>query len=600
MRLPTPGFLFTALFQAFQRFPGAMLCATVGVYACVILISDRSYDPDRAYIWERVWMICQLGLPLLTALVAFAESKDWTGARTWLLQAVGLLAVAACWGWLNPKAPRFEAHILPQYLVLLLVAHLAVAVAPYLNQRSVREFWEYNRQLFANLVVGGAFTLILYAGLALALLAVDNLFDLHFEERIYANLFVLLVGIFNTAYFLYHFPVLEITARETATENRAYNWVFRSLCKFILIPIVLLYFVILYAYGAKIGLEWSLPRGWVSSLVIGFSVAGIFTYLLNFYLPEEDKSWIVTGFKRWFWWVVLPLTLLLFIAIGKRIGDYGVTEERFLVAQLGVWLALICAYFLFSKTDNIKFIPISLALFALSWAFGPLSAFSVSERSQKGIVSDILTRNGRMENGIMKPGSIPLSAADGEQARSAIIYLRDRDALQELLPTPLDSNLLEYGNLLFWLNIDSSKEVGMEQTLSLSYNNQRFEKIDIRGFDLLFPVELSDISRDFPVMDGHFFRLSENRMSLEWHEIKNEKNTLIAVFDLSPTLQQFRKKMNAGESYTYTQMNADERLVNFSHSRGAIRLVINEVQLQTQNDELDLTHIFGWILLKVK
>ena len=160
-----------------------------------------------------------------------------------------------------------------------------------------------------------------------------------------------------------------------------YTTAFKNLTKFILIPITAIYFLILYAFSTKILVTWQLPEGWVGKLVLGFSVAGIFTYLLNFMLVKFDDSVVVKGFRRWFFYILLPMVLLLFVAIGRRIGDYGVTEARYVVAISGAWLLLISVYFILSKRDNIKFIPISLAVFSLLTVLGPLSAFKVSERS---------------------------------------------------------------------------------------------------------------------------------------------------------------------------------------------------------------------------
>ncbi|MFN0213410.1 MAG: DUF4153 domain-containing protein, partial [Saprospiraceae bacterium] len=534
MQIPSPGFLISAFFAVCRRFPGTMLCAILGTFSCIYLINEGGGSWEDQDLYIRIWITCQLGLPFLTSVLVFSESKNWDEKKGWLLQILGIGALVGCWFWLNPKAEHFEERILPQYMALILVAHLAVAVAPFLNARPVREFWEYNRQLFANLIVGAAFTLILFVGLSLAILAVDNLFDTHIPDRIYPNLFSLLAGIFNTAYFLFHFPQkhqIDSSITENIAVKGTYGWVFRNLCKYILIPIVILYFVILYAYGAKIGLEWSLPKGWVSSLVVGFSVAGIFSYLLNFYLPEEDKSLIVTGFKRWFWWVLLPLTGLLFIAIGKRISDYGVTEERFLVAQLGIWLALSCLYFLFSKNDNIKFIPISLGLFALAWAFGPLSAFSVSERSQKRILIEILERNGRLENGKFKPGNSPLTGPEQDQASSIIYYLQNRNELSAMLPVPIDSTLLQPYSLLQWLKIDDTS-VKNTRTLSISPSNES-EPLDVSGYDLAYNVNLTyTINEDERADPGNFFGLSQDNKMLEWRQNKAGKTNLVEMFSL--------------------------------------------------------------------
>jgi hypothetical protein len=593
MRLPSPGFLLAALLQVCRRFPGTMLCAILGTFSCIALMERVGHDSEKDAL-IRLWMSAQLGLPLLTALTVYSESSNWDEKRRWLSQLLGLVGLAGCWLWLDPKADSFDYLRLPQYLALLLVAHLAVAVAPYLNARSVRDFWEYNRRLFAHFVVGASFTLILYVGLALAILAVDNLFNARINERIYAHLFVLLAGIFNTVYFLHQFPSAYAFERE---EGGAYNAVFRNLCKFILLPIVALYFFILYAYGAKIGLEWSLPKGWVGSLVLGFSVAGIFSYLLNFYLPEEDKSLIVNAFKRWFWWVLLPLTGLLFVAIGKRIGDYGVTEARFLVAQLGVWLAATCLYFLISKRDNLKFIPISLALFALVWAFGPLSAHAVAERSQRGILTRILEQTGRLENGKMKPGTVPLTDLESQRALSALYFLENRNALADLAPLPIDSLRQKFGGISAWLGLDASSS---PTRISLNISAEMDDNtLDVRGFHTLYRADLnvrSDSSYNGP--DTYLFALSEDRKRLEWRAAQAAKITLVESFDLQPAFQKWFENVEKNENYTYRSLPLPDRTLHFAGRRGTLRLIVEDARIVKTNDSLSADYLSGKILLR--
>jgi hypothetical protein len=593
MRIPSPGFLASAFVQVCKRFPGTMLCTLLGTIACFALVDTAGIDNEQFY--ARNWMTCQLGLPLLTALVVYSESKTWSTSWAWLLQGLGFVALVGCWYWLDTNAENFDQQIVPQYMALQLVLHLAVAVAPFLNTRPVRDFWEYNRQLFANFVVGAAFTLILYVGLALAVLAVEMLFDLEWPDKIYGKLFILLAGVFNTSYFLYHFPQKYSSE---STEGNAYSWVFRNLCKYILIPIVLLYFVILYAYGAKVGLEWSLPKGWISSLVLGFSVAGIFTYLLNFYLAEEDSSLLVKGFKKWFWWVLLPLTALLFIAIGKRIGDYGVTEERFLVAQLGVWLAVACLYFLLSKNDNIKFIPISLGLFALVWAFGPLSAFSVSERSQKGILTGILERNGRFEAGKMKPGTALLTEPEREQVSSTLYYLARRNCLSELLPLHLDSLRDDSGGIMNWLKIESST-TGGRLTISIQASSNR-EPLEIRGFDIGYPVNLDTPDNINKSEAGNQFVLSEDGTQIEWWQVKDGSSSLVESFSIATALYNWGKEQKPGQPYTYMDLPISDRSFQFIGKKGSIKWVVESATVEILDHKKRLNSSYGWILLKEK
>lgn len=600
MKLPSPGFLLDAFWQACRRFPGTMLCAFVGVAALFVLIEDSSEEQ----VWAPLWMVCQLGLALLTGIVVFSESKGWDEKRGWLLQGLGLVALAGYYFLLDVKAPGFEYTGLPRFLTLLIVAHLFVAVAPYLNVRSprpdtsgVRDFWEYNRELFANIIIGGVFTLILFAGLSLAILAVNELFDLNIDSEIYVKLFVLLAGVFNTAYFLFHFP----KNYEFEQADAGYHVVFKNLCKFILIPIVGLYFLILYAYGTKILATWNLPRGWVSSLVLGFSVAGIFTYLLNFYLPEHDDSAHVRGYKKWFWWVVLPLTVLLFVAIGKRISDYGVTEERFLVAHLGVWLAATCLYFLFSKHDNIKFIPISLAIFGILFAFGPLNAFKVSERSQVGILKNLLEKNGRWKDGRLTQGTSAIPKEEVGQIISALEYLERRDALSRMdwLPMPVDSfpeanyTYNKATRIADWAGI---RDTEMERVNNVvSVNDGERLPIDIQGFGTFYELELYAQSNEKPE-SGNFFVISENQKFLEWRQVQTGKVTLVETYDLQPTLQ---KWFAAGQN-GYLTLTSGNDTFDLIGRKGTLRINVRNADIRKEKEDLRLQHLSGYLFLKKK
>lgn len=593
MKLPSPGFLITAFAQVLRRFPAAMLCAVAGAITLIIMLDINNIESETRLARYMITFI--LGISLQTAIVGFGESRKWAPVKLLAAQGLGVLVLVGCWWWLDTSHKKFEDLILPQYMALLLVLHLAVAVAPYIKQGSVREFWEYNRQLFANLVIGASFTLILFAGLSIAAFAIDQLFGIHIRDEWYMRLFVMLGGVFNTAYFLHHFPNLDETEKE---EEGSYNWVFRTLCKFILIPIVLLYFLILYAFGAKIGLEWNLPQGWIGSLVIGFSVAGIFTYLLNFYLPEQDPNILVVSFKRWFWWVLLPLTGLLFLAIGRRISDYGVTEERFIVATLGVWLLLNCLYFLFSKTDNIKFIPISLGIFALAWSFGPLSALNVSIRSQQRILITNLERIERFASGSMKPGNKPVTDLEYQQISSAAYYLSKKDGLKELLPVTMDSLANSPDQLLSWLKILPVIAEDAIKTVNISPKDY-MEPMPVQGFDIAYRVDLSTPQVENREIHS-VFEASPDGLFLEWYDLSKTPYTLIERFSLKPALNRWAEKMEPNQTYTYTELTIQDRSILLTGTKGNIRLIVENGQIEIEGDQVRLESANSWILLKKK
>ncbi len=166
------------------------------------------------------------------------------------------------------------------------------------------------------------------------------------------------------------------------------------------------------------------------------------------------------------------------------------------------------------------------------WAFGPLSAFTVSERSQKGILTEILERNGRFENGKMKPGTAALTEPEQNQVSSAILYLEKRNVLTDLLPVPIDSALLEYNGLLNWLQIGEGASAKIN-SLSISPLNAS-EPLDIRGFEMAYQAELNSNNDKEREESGHFFSLSDDGKMLEWRETKAGKSALIETFSLKP------------------------------------------------------------------
>ena len=89
------------------------------------------------------------------------------------------------------------------------------------------------------------------------------------------------------------------------------------------------------------------------------------------------------------YFILVPLIILLFIAIGLRVDDYGLTIKRYGVVILGVWLSIVSLSGIF-KNENIKFIPISLSVLLILISFGPWGIFALSESSQSNRLISIL------------------------------------------------------------------------------------------------------------------------------------------------------------------------------------------------------------------
>jgi hypothetical protein len=594
VRLPSLQFLRQAAIAVVLRFPATMLAAVTGTFALIMLMEEKGED-----FYARLWMLGQLGLPLMTALTVLAESRRWTGVRYYGLIAAGILALFGYYFVLDIERGTTEYVTIPRYFGFMFIAHLGVAFVPYLNRRSVDDFWEYNKELFAHFVTAALFSLIIWGGLSAAILAVVELFNLNVDARIYAELFALVGGLFLTAYFLHHVPGNFEFEEKTAH----YSALFRNLCKYILIPLVILYFLILYVYGAKILLTWELPHGWVSSLVIGFSIVGIFTYLLNYLLPRYEPAPAVQLYHRWFWWVLLPLVILLFVAIGRRIIDYGITEERFIVAHTGLWLFAAGLYFVISRNDNIKFIPISLAVFAAVAVLGPFSAFSVAKRSQAGELEKLLIATGRLENGKEKASLVPVSKEDAERIQSTLEFLESREALNLIQPwfaVPLDSlpDVPRYNGRPLTSRIMHALDIEPEQSVydnTIYVNpNRQVSSGNIRGYHTFYRLDIHEDTD--PPGSGKYVAIAEDGLGLAWREKKGTRWTDLETFDLRPQMKEWAQKSEYGSYY----LPDGGELLDFNGPRAELRLVIFGLSIRDDGNQIKLSSINGLLLVKDK
>ena len=251
--------------------------------------------------------------------------------------------------------PKNEADFSELYIYILIpiyiLSHLLVAFIAFTNKDNLEfSFWQFNKNLFVNFFHTLVFVGVLIIGTELAILAIDNLFEIHFDSDVYWKLFLFIL-IFGSTFIFLSFCESGLSSIEKEDE---YPIVLQFFTQYILIPLLFLYVVILYVYLAKIVLSWELPRGWVSYLILAYSSVGILALLLVHPLKNNtEKTW-VRAFGKLFYYTLFPLLILLFVAIFTRILAYSFTEPRYYVLLLAIWLSIVVFYFVFIKNATIK------------------------------------------------------------------------------------------------------------------------------------------------------------------------------------------------------------------------------------------------------
>lgn len=374
------------------NYPLILLMSLATVIVIIYGIETDSKKED-AYLLLRLGITFALGISSQFALKMLAQRIK----KGLIWQLAGILFLIGFFFVFPSEEKKFsEVYgfiIAPTFIL----SHLLVAFIAFIKKENEEQnFWQYNKNLFINLFLTAIFTGVLTGGVQLAIVAVQELFNIDFEGKIYFETFVTL-SIFGSSFI---FLLFNESGLEYLEREGTYPVVLKFFTQFILIPLLIIYVVILYFYCLKIAIHWQLPRGWVSYLVLAYSIVGIFALLLVYPLQKEKtKSWIIL-FGKIFYYTLIPLIVLLFVAIFTRVLQYGYTEARYFVLLISVWLTAVILYFVFFKKATIKFIPISLFVFGVfALIFPYFNAFSVSKRSQEKELIQLLVKNKLQING---------------------------------------------------------------------------------------------------------------------------------------------------------------------------------------------------------
>lgn len=581
--------LLTKAKLAFERFPFALIWAIISTITAIILVERDSNSIFDQHINLSLTMV--LGISWLIATQFYIE--QFKKKNLWWIKVIVLAAVIGSY-FLLPEYDIENHHYsdndIPyiRYVLFLIAGHLALFFAPFITVWHPKAYWNYLMDMFIAIARSGFFSGILYIGLIIAMTAVNALFDIHIADQRYGQLFLLCLGIVNTWVYLSDFPK-EIQHNIHLEFNKAIE----VLVKFILIPLTLLYLAILYAYVAKIVIQWELPKGWVSYLI---SALAFLLFAIQFIIHPvrlTHESRLIRKFTPFAFWLLLPLLILLYIAIYTRVAAYGITELRYFLIVVAIFITGSTLYFLFSKRKQLRFLPLALAIFALMGSFGFWGAFSVSKRSQVGQLKELYTS-------FLKTDSI--AQVDKSRFESITDYLNDRNALEKLTPIIGFNPKTAFPDTYNWgmgeKILDSLgfqfKAGGISSSYSQYHNFSTNDKNNTRSIE------------GYEFMDHSHFYYYENEGRKGFsYDLDEEDNTLRITNKegrsvLKIDLQEFIENLNTNHSSpnTYKELPPELLSIEAVTDSLAFKVLFNEISFREINDKLTLSGAEAFILYK--
>jgi len=467
MKFPSIKNLAESTLNTTKRFPFEILFALCGAIAGTAWTKNHDFGGLYKDTCIRLMMMANLGLLLSLAATLYTEGRGFTGSKKFLLKSAAVIISVPLFWLLNPFEREYDTL---RFFLLSFAFHLLVAFAAFTLKGKVHGFWQFNKTLFLRFLAGILYSAVLYLGLLAAILSTKYLFNVHWNDDTYLILWIWIVCIFNSTFFLAGVPA-DFSALD---EDVTYPKALKIFTQYVLIPLATVYVVILLAYEVKILIEWRLPKGYVSNLILGYAVFGILSILLVYPIREHAENKWLKIYARSFYFLLIPLIVLLFLAMFARVLPYGITPQRYLLIVLAVWLLFITFYFLLSKKQNIKIIPVSLCLLTLLSVYGPQGAFSMSTYSQRGILIKVFKKYNAFHDGKLQPVKDKnIDESDGRNAIAKLNFLTSNDNWDVLQPY-LKENLNTVNDSL----LKSQNSSHEEDRYRYRRNNLEQEKLD--------------------------------------------------------------------------------------------------------------------------
>ncbi|NFA60783.1 DUF4153 domain-containing protein [Clostridium sporogenes] len=462
--------ILQGLYSSIKRFPVTILISA-SLAAILILISE--INPKENYLMK-IALVLSIGIPLSLCIKHFFEKRS--KKNSYNLIATYIFSALLLFIYYFSLSKDIGIITTTRTIAINLALYLGFLFIPYFPKKD--QFEMYVITVLTGFFTTLIYSIVLFLGLSAILFTIDKLLGIIILGKIYYYTWLFVIFIFGVSYFLATVPL-----KNQIITPKSYPKLLRILILYIVIPLLTAYTIILYIYFGKIIITMVWPSGIVSHLVLWYSI--IVTGVLFFITPlRHENSW-ANKFSKFAPKIILPLLIMMFISIGIRINAYGITERRYYVVILAIWVFCIMLYFSFTKRLRNIIIPTTLSIVMLFSVLGPFSSYSISKISQNNRFEQILLKNNMIKDGNLKI-SHNMSKEDKLQISSILNYFHRNHSLKNIKYLPKNFKLSDSNSVLgFPLEDDSYASPEIFFTL---IKDKSQTPIDIKEYDYLIDI----------------------------------------------------------------------------------------------------------------
>lgn len=431
------------------------------------------------------------------------------------------------------------------------------------------------------------FSVVLYAGIGVILLAVDQLlFSLDYKVNLHC--LNLVVSLFAPIFFLSGTPLylskqdestqsLEEQAdkQEQIEQELIVPKVLELLLSYIIIPLTAIFTIILLVYL----LQNITGEFWTNNLLEPMLVSYAITVIIVYFLVSTINTKSAIFFRKIFPKVLVPIVLFQTVSSVLRIQETGLTLGRYYVILFGVFAFIAGIIFSVLPVRKNGWVAVVLIVFSLISILPPVDAFTVSRVSQTNLLKETLVKNNMLEgNKIIPNASIP--DEDKIKISQTIDYLASMNYSKEI------EWLAPYNQRL---NYQFEEVVGFEPVYdesSFSPNQSYYATIDWKGSPLLSIEDYDKMivfsqydsptlsAIDFEVENSTYDIISKNEDNTTNLSLINEQNDTLITIDLQETIDQV-----AASAQTKNVITLEEATVTTENEEAKMNIVFTSIDI---------------------
>ncbi len=337
------GNILTKTKESFMKYPVSF----VGIILYTLFITIFI---DEDIIPNDILLYITISTGIFVALTINIENIELK-KKTKIIYDISAALIAIVCGIVSSLLKIYDGvSLTARYYSLFLVTLFLVLILCFIYtsfKKQKRNFIEYFKHVFFNITE----LLFKYGVLAIGVLIITSIFSILITDNINDKL--LKIQLLIEGWYLIPFGIIAFVDNDKK-DSDFLKLVFNNILSILLF----LAFIIIYLYIFKIIILFDMPSNEVFPILAFLFLVGGPIWTINS-VYEGGKIW--NKVNKYFPYAFVPFIILQIIALGMRIGQYGITETRYLGIILIIFeIAYEIMYIFRYKLEYLLFVTMGL------------------------------------------------------------------------------------------------------------------------------------------------------------------------------------------------------------------------------------------------